>query len=243
MLSAEYLTRYRTDYNPYSSDEYYLSNPRPQPSVQPQHTTPQPSYSQNTHFSDPPTYTQNTFFPEQPTYNQNTLFPDPSSYTPQQQTSIPQSQPHTQTYNTLDFATPSQQTRNFLDDRTGFESPGTQQFHQHYAHYNNQTIQPPDPTQPFNQNLTQWQLSDDFLNLSWANYAATQGHGGGESSTAVHGGEGLTAGEGSPMAQAYNFFDLSRDGGDDDGQQYGRGHRQGYPPPCGTGGHLNNQHN
>jgi hypothetical protein len=226
MLADEYLTRYRRNNMPYVSEDYYLSNPRPEPSVEPQHSTGQPSYSQdsfipdpatssqnayfpdpptytqNTHFPDPPTYTQNTFFPEQPTYNQNTLFPDPSSYTPQQQTSIPQSQPHTQTYNTLDFATPSQQTRNFLDDRTGFESPGTQQFHQHYAHYNNQTIQPPDPTQPFNQNLTQWQLSDDFLNLSWANYAATQGHGGGESSTAVHGGEGLTAGEGSPITQA-----------------------------------------
>jgi hypothetical protein len=235
---------------PYVSDDYYLSNPRPQPPVEPQHTTAQPSYnqdtyfpdpptysqnpptySQNTHFPDPPTYTQNTFFPDQPTYTQNTLFPNPSSYTPQQHTSIPQSQPDTQTYNPSDYTTP-QQTRNFFD-RVGFESPGTQRFNQHYAHYTNQPIQP-QPTQPFNQN-TEWEQSNDFLNLSLAAYAAT--HGGGESSTAVHGGEGSTIGAGSPMIEMHNFLEITRN----DGQQYGRGHRQGHPPGCGTGGHMDRQ--
>jgi hypothetical protein len=259
MLADEYLTRYRRNNMPYVSEDYYLSNPRPEPSVEPQHSTGQPSYSQdsfipdpatssqnayfpdpptytqNTHFPDPPTYTQNTFFPDQPTYNQNTLFPDPSSYTPQQHTYIPQSQPHTQTYSPSHFITPSQQTINFFD-QAGFQSPGTQQFNQDYSHYTNQTIQP-QPTQPFNQNIP-WEQTNKFLNASWAAYAGNQG---GESSTAVHGGETSTAGdEGMTMGGVYNFLGLPPD--DDDEQQYGFGHRQGHPPSCGTGGYRH-RHN
>jgi hypothetical protein len=120
----------------YVSDDYYLSNPRPHPTVEPQDTTAQPSYTQHTLFPDPPTYTQNTLFPNPPSYTQYTNIPDPSSCTPQQHTSIPQSQPYTQAYNASDYTTPSQQTRNFFDD-AGFESPGTHQFNQDYTHYAN----------------------------------------------------------------------------------------------------------
>jgi hypothetical protein len=240
MLPDEYLTRYRRNNMPYVSEDYYLSNPRPEPdpSVEPHHSTGQPSYShdsffpdpptssQNAYFPDPPTYTQNTFFPDQTTYNQNTIFPDPSSYTPQPQ-------PHSQTYSPSHFITPSQQTRNFFD-QAGFQSPGTQQFNQDYSHYTNQPIQP-QPTQPFGENIP-WEQTNDFLNASWAAYAGNQG---GESSTAVHGGETSTVGEdGSPMTTLYNFLGVPRD----DEQQYGFGHRQGHPPPCGTGGHMH-RHN
>ena len=155
------------------------------------------------------------------------------SYTPQQQDIyIPQPPPFTQsqTFNESDFFTPFSQTRNFFN----FDSPGTQRFNEHYAHIQDTT--PYQPTQP---QPTQEVSQDMFNNLmfgSWAEYLQSSPHdlgGQGSSSAAV---------PYIPPTRVHNFLDLELELNrpqeeEENQQQYGRGHRQGYPPLCGTGSH------
>jgi hypothetical protein len=76
-----------------------------------------------------------------------------------------------------------------------------------------------------------------FNNLmfgSWAEYLQSSTHdlgGQGSSSAAV---------QYNQPTRVHNFMDLEvtrPQPEEDNQQQYGLGHRQGYPPPCGTGSH------
>jgi hypothetical protein len=113
-----------------------------------------------------------------------------------------------------------------------FESPGTQRFNENYAHvYDTTTYRPtqPQPTQEISQDML-----NELLNSSWANY--------GQSSTHAHGGQGSSSAAVpyNPPTRVHNFMDLevTRPQEEDENQRlYGRGHREGYPPLCGTGSH------
>jgi hypothetical protein len=77
-----------------------------------------------------------------------------------------------------------------------------------------------------------------FNNLmfgSWAEYLQSSTHdlgGQGSSSAAV---------QYNQPTRVHNFMDLDvtrPQQEDENQQQYGRGHRQGFPPECGTGSHI-----
>jgi hypothetical protein len=126
--------------------------------------------------------------------------------------------------------TPFPQTRN-LFDHLKFESPETQRFNEDYIRFYHTTPnQPthPQPTQEIPQDLMWIQATNEYVNSSWAP--------GGQSSTPAHGGEGSSsaADQNNPITQVHDFFGLTKE---EDGRSYGRGHRQGYPPLCGTGSH------
>ncbi|KAK2383157.1 hypothetical protein QL285_070642 [Trifolium repens] len=77
---------------------------------------------------------------------------------------------------------------------------------------------------------------NELLKSSWATY--------GQSSTHVHGGQGSSSAAVpyNPPTRVHNFLDLELELNrpqeeEENQQQYGRGHRQGYPPLCGTGSH------
>jgi hypothetical protein len=195
-----------------------------------QHTFFQPSYTQET---------QHTFIPEPPTYTQpqQTHFSNPPSYTPQQQhTSTSHHDPYNQQsipYSDSDFVTPMPQTRNFFDfDRNDFDSPGTRNFNESYAHYNTgQSTQPPQPTQqlPDNWEWSHMVASDDVLNSMWA------GQG---SSSAPR--QGYSSGLGqnvSPRTGVINFLGVDDDT-DEPEELLGFGHRQIFSRRCFTGSHL-----
>jgi hypothetical protein len=122
--------------------------------------------------------------------------------------------------------------RNFFN--FDFESPGTQRFNENYAHiYDTTPYQPtqPQPTQEISQDMM-----NELLNSPWATY--------GQSSTHVHGGQGSSSAAVpyNPPTRVHNFLDLELELNlpqeeEENQQQYGRGHRQGYPPLCGTGSH------
>ena len=63
------------------------------------------------------------------------------------------------------------------------------------------------------------QQTNEYVNSSWA--------AGGQSSAAV---------QNNPPTAAYDFLELTRPQ-EEDQQLYGRGHRQGHPPNCGTISH------
>ncbi|KAK2358366.1 hypothetical protein QL285_095556 [Trifolium repens] len=187
---------------------------------QPSHNQPSPL-----HYSEQPH--PHTPLPELSLYTN----PDQPSYTPQQQDIyIPQPPPFTQsqTFNESNFFTPFSQTRNFFN----FDSPGTQRFNEHYAHIQDTT--PYQPTQPQPTQEISQDMFNTLINSDWATYGRvlTDGLGGqGSSSAAV---------QYNQPTRVHNFMDLEVNRSqqeEENQQQYGLGHRQGYPPPCGTGSH------
>ncbi|KAK2402899.1 hypothetical protein QL285_052385 [Trifolium repens] len=116
-----------------------------------------------------------------------------------------------------------------------FESPGTQRFNENYAHiYDTTPYQPtqPQPTQEISQDMMWIQQTNEFVNSTWAAVP---------NSTHAHGGQGSSSAAvpNNPPTRVHNFFELelTRPQVEEDQQQYGRGHRQGFPPLCGTGSH------
>ncbi|KAK2401339.1 hypothetical protein QL285_050940 [Trifolium repens] len=118
--------------------------------------------------------------------------------------------------------------RNFFN----FDSPGTQRFNENYAHYHDTT--PYQPTQPQPTQEVSQDMFDQLINSSWANYGQSSTHGlGGQGSSSA-------AVPYNPPTQVHNFMDLEvirPQEEEENQQQYGLGHRQGYPPLCGTGSH------
>jgi hypothetical protein len=240
VFPADYLDQYRRNYMPYLSEDYFLNDPRPQPYPEPHFTgaqfssqhqpSPQHQHSPQ-HQPSPQHYSEqpqpHTPLPELSLYTN----PDQPSYTPQQpDIYIPQPPPFTQsqTYNESDIFTPFSQTRNFFN----FDSPGTQRFNEHYAHYQDTT--PYQPTQPQPTQEVSQDMFNELMYGPWAVYGQSSTHGlGGQGSSSA-------AVPYKPPTRVHNFMDLEvtrPQQEEENQQQYGLGHRQGYPPPCGTGSH------